>query len=293
MYRRAFALGAIAAGCLPPGPAQAQGKARIIRLIEELLIDSKAVRPRPPVVRPPPAVKLPPSTGLAFERTLVSAYERRAGLALAAISNAAQRERIMAVLARQPIADVAAVAGRERQFQLVSQHADMTLSYRLPEARELSDDENRIVSLLLRDHVRRLFSAAAEDVPLTQFSAPSWYRVAFRSAIEELARLRRQAGEAWKFNVQTGALELPFKRKLGNVEFTAGELDVFDFAGSVAQLIFGSPSSAAATGSSDNSSTPTTETVRSEKAGRRRLLASLSSEDVAVLKQVAPDLFVA
>ena len=73
----------------------------------------------------------------------------------------------------------------------------------------------------------------------------------------------------------------------------AAGVDVYDFAASVAQLIFSSPSSAEATGSSDGSDTPPAGAIQSEEAGRRHLLESLSSEDVAVLKQVAPDLFVA
>jgi hypothetical protein len=251
--------------------------------------------PHPPIPKirpehPPVEVPTPIHTQSSSERSLALAYENKAPHVLSAISNVDQQSHIKSILASHPIRDVAAFAGRERQFQRATDHIDYTVQYHLLRVEDLTDEEAAVVRLVLREHVRGLVSAASEQVPISAFSSSAVYKKALMKAVLEFAELRKQAGETWKFNVQSGTLELPFKKKIWNVEFTAGEVDLGNLAANAAQFVFSAPSSTAAT--SDKEETSTADTIKEEESGRRRIVEALSADEIAELKEVAPSLFV-
>jgi hypothetical protein len=264
--------------------------ARVVKLAVSLSRET----PHPPLPRPRlehPSVEVPTPihTPSSSEQSLASAYGSKAPHVLSAIPNADQRLHIASILASHSIRDVAAFAGRERQFQRATSRVDYSVHYhRL--GRDLTDEEIAAAALVLREHVRGLVSAASDQVPIGAFSSSAVYRKALMKAVFEFAELRKQAGETWKFNVQSGTLELPFKKKIGNVEFTAGEVDLGNLVANVAQFVFSAPSSTAAT--SDREETPGANTIKEEEKGRRQIMEALSADEIAELKEVAPSLFV-
>jgi hypothetical protein len=90
-------------------------------------------------------------------------------------------------------------------------------------------------------------------------------------------------------------LEIPVSVNVGNVEVTAGSINLYEITGKIAEKVFNGSAMAAALAPANSyhtdAQTPSSHLVSDEESQRRQIAASLSDTDLMELEQIAPQLF--
>jgi hypothetical protein len=100
----------------------------------------------------------------------------------------------------------------------------------------------------------------------------------------------------FSFDIISGKLEMPALVTTGWLEIKAGEVDVYQLAGYVAQVVFSSSSVDTATKNDDDSlpvvnASPAAPLVQNEELNRRELVRSLAPDDLPYAKSITANLF--
>jgi hypothetical protein len=232
---------------------------------------------------------------ISVENRLRAAYH---STALDEIHDASARERIRNVIRTHTTSQLASLAGREKQFASVANSQQYTMKVTYHSRTVIVNDKNQAMKIGANDSaicLRAIVSASSDRVPISAFSSQRQYREELEERLSRFGKALEEEHPRWKFSVSSGELEIPLSVKVGEVEVTAGSINLYEIAGKVAEKLFNSSALVAALipvdGDQRSEQRPSSQRISDEENQRRQIETSLSGADLSELKQIAPDLF--
>jgi hypothetical protein len=231
------------------------------------------------------------------------------------------RARVAVSLRKLDLSYIAAFAGRERQFRYAvrttnivwlrndlfqakvfpnsivnGKISDAFLYNQIHSLRRAPDSSNDVATQIrIRNDLADYISQASDRVSLSDFATQAQYEKALkRQLVGMLSAEKNTDKPRFSFDVVSGKLEMPALVTTGWLEIKAGEVDVYQLAASVAQVVFSSSSVNTATEQPqlDQDASPAATVVQNEELNRRELERSLAPSDLPYVRSIAADLFV-